>query len=57
VSWHEYDTSNSGAGVRGRRPNQREQEIFDLWDKMKLNTHDFASGQIVAFLGQLRRPL
>jgi hypothetical protein len=44
-----------GGGGGGRLPNRREQEIFDLWNERKLNSADFAGGNVVAFLKQLRR--
>ncbi len=44
----------SGGAGGGRAPNRHEQELFDLWAKLKLNTLDFASGQVVAFYNHLR---
>lgn len=43
---------SSGGG--SRRPTPREQGIFDLWDKLHLNKHDFSAGNVMAFLKQLR---
>ena len=40
---------SSGGGV-GRPPNRREQQIFDLWNEMGLNTAGFAGGQVIAFV-------
>ena len=47
-STNNYSTSN-------RRPNEREQQIFDLWTKLNLNRADFSSGNVVAFIKQLDR--
>lgn len=44
-----------GGGGRGRMPNGHEQAVFDLWDKLGLNSGRFSGGQVVAFLKQLRR--
>jgi hypothetical protein len=38
-----------------RMPTEQEREIFELWDKHKLNEEDFSGGNIVAFLKQLER--
>lgn len=40
------------AGGRGgcRRPNQAEQRVFDLWNHHQLGDHNFAPGQMIAFL-------
>jgi len=40
-----------------RPPNPREQEIFDLWDKHRLNTNDFSGGSLISFLKQIRRKI
>jgi len=38
----------------GRRPpNALEQEIFDLWDKRKLNDPNFTGGNLIAFLKRI----
>ena len=42
-------------GEGGHAPNTNEQEVFDLWSKRGLNSADFAGGNLVAFLKQLRR--
>jgi hypothetical protein len=47
----------SGGGGGGRMPNSKEQDILDSWTKHRLNTADFAPGQVVAFLKQLRKHL
>ncbi|MBW8042338.1 MAG: hypothetical protein FVQ85_20405 [Planctomycetes bacterium] len=41
----------------GRQARPQEKEIFDLWDKHRLNETDFPSGQLVAFIKQLQRLL
>lgn len=45
----------AGTGGGGRAPNQREQQVFELWEQRRLNTTDFSSGNLVAFLKQLQR--
>jgi hypothetical protein len=46
----------SGRGGGGTRsPNQREQQIFALWNEHKLDSADFTRGSLVAFLKQLRK--
>lgn len=63
VTIHEPDvrmglaTPSCGGGPGGRRPNPREQNIFDLWEKCGLNRSNFASGNVIAFLEQLERLL
>jgi hypothetical protein len=47
---------SNGAGG-GRLPNTREQEIFNLWDQMRLNQRDFNGGHVNAFLQRLRNLL
>jgi hypothetical protein len=42
----------SGTGG-GRAPNAREQRIFELWEKLKLNSSDFIGGHLIAFLKQI----
>jgi hypothetical protein len=44
--------SCSGTGG-GRAPNAREQRIFELWDKHKLNRSDFTGDNLIAFLKQV----
>ena len=44
-----------GPGGRGRRPNQKEQEIFQLWNDRHLDQNDWAVGNLIAFLKQLRK--
>jgi hypothetical protein len=41
--------------VATRRPNDQEARIFDLWARMGLNVLNFAPGQLIAFIHQLRR--
>jgi len=45
------------AGGGGRPPRPHEKEIFDLWDKHRLNEADFPSGHLVAFIKQLLKLL
>lgn len=42
-----------GGGGGGRPPNAQESEILSLWEKLQLNTQNFSSGNLVAFLKQL----
>jgi len=44
--------SNGGGG---RRPNHREQAIFELWDKFHLNAPGFTVRDVVSFLKQAAR--
>lgn len=44
-----------GGGGGGRQPNDRERMVFDLWAKHRLNSADFAGGNLVAFLKQLNQ--
>ena len=37
----------------GRAPNAREQRIFELWEKLRLNSSDFKGGNLIAFLRQI----
>ena len=46
-----------GAGGGGREPNRSEREIVELWNSKKLNSTDFAGGNLIAFLKQIRRSL
>jgi len=48
-------TPNCGSGLGGgRSPNGAEVEIIELWNQRGLNQNDFAGGNVVAFLKQLR---
>jgi hypothetical protein len=47
----------SAGGGGGRRPNDHEQRIFDLWANRGLNESDFSPGNLIAFLHQLARLL
>lgn len=38
----------------GRRPNQSEARVFDLWSQQHLDTESFHGGNLVAFLKQLQ---
>ena len=42
-----------GAGGGGRQPTNREQAVFDLWHKHKLNDSDFSPGGVIAFVKQV----
>lgn len=44
----------AGSGGGGRPPRPREKSVFDLWDKRNLNDPKFSSGNLIAFLHQLR---
>ncbi len=46
---------SSGGG--GRPPRPREKTVFDLWNQRGLSEPDFAGGQLIAFLKQLKRIL
>lgn len=46
-------TCPSGGGG-SRPPRNREQKLFDLWNKRGLNRPDFTGGNLVAFLKQLK---
>ena len=39
----------------GRKPTEREQEIFDLWDARHLNEEGWTVGNLIAFLKQVRK--
>lgn len=45
--------SKSGCG--GRRATAKEQEFFNLWDKLELNANNVTGGKVNAFLKQARR--
>jgi len=47
----------STGGGGGRRPNAKEQEIFDLWNRSGGKASHLGGGEIVAFLTQLQRIL
>lgn len=46
---------SSGGG--GRAPNPREREVLELWAKLGLDDPDFAPGNVVAFIQQVKRYL
>jgi len=48
-------TAACGGGGGGRRANEREQLVIDLWNQLRLSEDNFAAGQIIAFLRQVRR--
>jgi len=37
----------------GRLPNEKEQALFALWERLHMNEVDFSSGNLVAFIKQL----
>jgi hypothetical protein len=41
----------------GRAPNPKEALIFELWEKLHLNTERFSGGNVIAFLEQLLHAL
>lgn len=45
------------SGRGGRPPRPKEKEVFDLWGRRGLNDANFTSGNLVAFLRQLKRLL
>lgn len=47
----------SGAPGATRRPNAREQLVFDLWRRLHLADPDFTAGNVLAFLRQLDQRL
>lgn len=47
-------TPDCQIGGGGRTPNDKEKELFDLWNRMRLNSNDFAPGQLIAFLKQIQ---
>ena len=47
----------SRGGGGGRHPNQKEEEIIGLWEKLHLNEAHWASGNLVAFVKQAQRLL
>ncbi len=50
-------TPGCPTGGGGRSPNAREQEVFELWRKLGLDSSDFSGGNVIAFLKQMRRNL
>ncbi len=46
-----------GGSGGGRAPNPKEQSIFTLWDRTRMNTPDFTGGNLVAFVRQLQHVL
>jgi len=58
IIWESVDlllsTSDCPRFTGGTRPlSVRENEIFDLWNKLHLNDKDFSGGNLVAFLRQI----
>ena len=46
-------TPDCPSTVGTRKASTREQEIFELWDKHRMNEPDFNGGNLVAFLKQV----
>jgi len=46
--------SCSPAPSGGRRPTIDEDRVFRIWERNRLNTEDFAPGNLIAFLKQLQ---
>lgn len=46
-----------GSGGGGRPPRTVEREVINLWDKRRLNDAAFTSGDLIAFLKQLKSHL
>lgn len=44
-----------GQAGGGRRPNESEVNVLDLWSQQHLDTENFRGGNLVAFLKQLRQ--
>jgi len=47
----------AGSGGGGLQPTAQEKQIFELWDKMGMNTDDFSAGKLIAFRAHLKRIL
>ncbi|MBC8017109.1 MAG: hypothetical protein H7X83_01140 [Verrucomicrobia bacterium] len=47
----------AGTGGGGLAPTSQEKQIFDLWDKMGMNTNDFNAGKLIAFRSHLKKIL
>lgn len=47
-------TPDCQGGNGGRPPTVQEKDLFDLWGKMKLDTNDFAPGNLMGFLKQVQ---
>jgi len=45
----------NGGGGGGRPPNEQEDTVFDLWDKVGMNKADFSGGALIAFFKQIHR--
>ena len=48
-------TPSCGPGSGGRKPNPKEQVIFDLWRKFNLYDNNFTTGNVIAFLKQAEK--
>jgi hypothetical protein len=44
-----------GGSGGGRPPNQKEAAIFQLWNERHLNQNNWAVGDLIAFLKQIRK--
>lgn len=47
----------NASGGGGRSPRPREKSVFDLWNQRGLNEDNFAEGNLIAFLKQLKHIL
>lgn len=48
-------TPDCPSTVGGRTATPLEQEVFELWERRKLNRPDFTDGSLIAFLKQVAR--
>lgn len=46
-----------GGGGGGRKPRPVESDLFQLWDKHKLNSDEFTGGNLLAFIKEMDRHL
>lgn len=53
LSFATLSCASSGGG--GRAPTPRESAVLALWNKHHLNERNFAAGNVVAFVKELRR--
>ncbi len=42
------------SAASGRKANPQENEIFEIWERLHLNSPEFSPGNLVAFVKQLR---
>lgn len=50
-------TPDCSGGGGGRRPNDRESAVLELWEQRQLNQENFTGGNLIAFLRQLGKLL